>query len=211
LDSHLGSSPTYSLGTDASMANFAGLVLKGSTARVSDASTVTMQTLTLAGVDAAIQLGNNGASGSVLNFANSSAVAWNAGTLYIVGWGGNAGGGGSDQIKFGSDATGLTAGQLAQITWIAPNGGANVVGAKILASGEIVPYVPPPTQITSPAMVNGEFVFTVAPGVPGQTSIIQWATNIAAPIWVPVLTNTGAFNFTNTLPYPEVFYRVLVP
>jgi hypothetical protein len=105
----------------------------------------------------------------------------------------------------------LTAGQLAQITWIAPNGGANVVGAKILASGEIVPYVPPPTQITSPAMVNGEFVFTVAPGVPGQTSIIQWATNIAAPIWVPVLTNTGAFNFTNTLPYPEVFYRVLVP
>ena len=207
LDSQSGSTPTYVLGTDASMANFAGLVLKGGTAEVNDASTVTMQTLKLA-ASATIQLGT-GAGGSVLNFANSSAVAWNAGTLSITSWNGSLAGGGSDRIKFGTDATALTAGQLAQVKWITPLGGADVTGAKILSTGEIVPAVT--TTIASPAIMGGQIVFNVVPGLPGQTSVIQCATNLTPPVvWGNVLTNTGAFSFTNATALPESYYRVLV-
>lgn len=209
LDNVGSNIPTYTLGTDASMANFAGLVLKGGTARVDDSAAVTMQTLALAGVDAAIQLGGDGATASVLNFANSSGTTWAAGTLNIVGWGGSATGGGSDQIKFGTDATGLTAGQLAKIQWINPFGAGNIVGATILSTGEIVP---PLTQILSPALVGGNLVFSVQPAQAGQTSVIQCATNLTPPVtWVNVLTNTGTFNFTNSANLPESYYRVLVP
>jgi hypothetical protein len=204
-----GSNPKYVL-SGANLANFNGLVHKGGTAIVRDGTTVTMKTLKLAASAGTIQLGEVAGSGAVLKFDNSSAVAWNAGTLTITNWNGSASGGGPDQIFFGTDATGLTAGQLGQITWINPYGGGNITGAKILATGEIVPPVPA-FSITSPGMVNGEFVFTV-PGVAGQTSIIQWATNLTPTVnWYNIRTNTGSFNFTNTLPYPEVFYRVLVP
>ncbi len=214
VDNEAGSVPTYILGADATMANFAGLVLKGSTVRVSDDSTVTMQTLKLAGVDAAIQLGNNGPSGSVLNFANSSAVAWNAGTLSIVGWGGSPSGGGSDQIKFGTDATGLTAAQLAQIKWINPFGAGDVTGASILPSGEVVPPLPPVTTIGTPVIVGGELQFSVEAGTPSQVSVVQRATNLNAPVyWENLVTNTGSFTFTETgtASRPQAFYRILLP
>jgi hypothetical protein len=212
LDKQGGNSPIYVFkDNSASLANWAGLVLKGGTVVENDSSANSMQALTLA-ASATIQMGTAGGSGAILNFADSSAKTW-SGTLSVANWNGTLiAGGGPDQVKFGSSTAGLTPAQLAQVKWIAPNGGADVTGATILASGEIVPYVPPPTEIKSPAMVNGEFVFTVAPGVPGQTSIIQWATNLTPTVnWYNIKTNTGAFNFTNTLPYPEVFYRVLVP
>ena len=174
-----------------------------------DSATATMNQLVLVG-DTTLEMGTAGGSGAVMNFTSTASAAWTAGkALTIVNWNGSLTGGGPDQIKFGTDATGLTATQLAQIKWTAPNGGADVSGAKILSTGEIVP---PVTLITSPAMVNGEFVFSVVPADVAQTSVIQWATNLTPTVnWYPVLTNTGAFNFTNTLPYPEVFYRVLVP
>ena len=208
LDSEAGSTPTYILRPSVGLDGFAGLILKGGTAMVEDSTSVTMKTLRLAG-SATIQLGT-AAGGSMLSFANSSAVAWSAGTLSITSWNGSASGGGSDQIKFGTDITGLTTAQLAQVKWINPYGGGDITGARILATGEIVPPVSA-FSIASPAIVNGEFVFTV-PGVAGQTSIIQWATNLTPTVnWYNILTNTGVFSFTNTLPYPEVFYRVLVP
>jgi hypothetical protein len=207
LDKESGSSPTFVLGTDASMANFAGLVLKSGTASVNDSSTVTMQTLKLAG-SATINLGT-GSGGAVLNFASSSAETWNAGTLSITSWNGNTAGGGSDQIKFGADATGLTAGQLAKIKWIAPNGGADVTGAKILSTGEIVPADPPPA-IASPALVGGKFVFQVVAGSPAQSCVVQSATNLNPPvIWENVLTNTGTFSVTNSVTLPQSYFRVL--
>jgi hypothetical protein len=207
LDKEGGSTPTFVLGTDASMVNFAGLVLKGGTASVDDSSTVTMQTLKLAG-SATINLGTV-AGGSMLSFANSSAVAWNVGTLTITSWNGSTTGGGSDQIKVGTDATGLTPAQLAQIKWIAPNGGADVTGAKILSTGEIVPADSTPPVISSPALVGGHFVFQVA-GAPGQTCVVQSATNLTPPVvWANVLTNTGTFNFTNAVTLPESYFRVL--
>ncbi len=210
LDSQGGSTPTYVLGTDASLANFAGLVLKSGTVSVSEPSSVTMQTLRLAG-SATINLGT-GSGGAVLHFANSSAVAWNVGTLTITSWNGSTSGGGSDRIYFGTDATGLNAAKLAQIKWVTPNGGADVLGAMILSTGEIVPAAPAgPTTIGSAAIVSGQLVFHVTPGSPAQTSVVQCATNLTPPvIWTNIRTNTGAFGFTNATALPESYYRVLV-
>lgn len=71
-----------------------------------------------------------------LNFANSSANTWTAGkTLTINGWVGTAGSSGTaGKVFFGIDNTGLTAGQLAQITFSGYN-----PGATILNTGEVVP------------------------------------------------------------------------
>jgi hypothetical protein len=207
LDSQGGSTPTYTLLAGQDLQNYAGLVLKGGTAAANDFSSVTMKTLRLAG-SATIRLGTD-AGGSLLGFANSSAVAWNAGTLTITSWNGSASGGGSDQITFGTDATGLTAGQLAQVKWIAPNGGADVTGAKILSTGEIVPADAPPV-ISSPGLVGGQFMFQVVAGSPAQASVVQSATNLTPPvIWANVLTNSGTFNFTTPVTLPQSYFRVL--
>lgn len=75
-----------------------------------------------------------------LSFANSSAVPWTGGqTLTITGWQGGYNGtsGTAGQIFVGSDATGLTAGQLAQITF--RDGSNNPFPAVILSTGEVVP------------------------------------------------------------------------
>jgi len=209
LDSESGSSPTFVLGTDASMANYAGLVLKGGTASVNDSSTVTMATLKLGG-SATINLGT-GVGGSVLNFNNSSAVAWNAGTLTITSWNGAAAGGGSDQIKVGTDATGLTPAQRAQIKWINPYGSGDVTTTIQLSSGEIVPAAQPSIGSPAPSLIGGQLVFGVAPGNPGATTIVQCATNLTPPVvWSNEATNSGAFNYTNSTALPQSYYRLLV-
>lgn len=208
LDRESGSTPNYILRPGVGLGGFAGLILKGGTAIVEDSSNVTMKTMRLAS-SATIRLGT-GSGGSVLNFDNSSAVAWNAGTLTITSWNGNPSGGGSDQIKFGTDATGLTAAQLAQVRWIAPNGGANVAGAQILSTGEIVPA--PATTIANQTIIGGQIVLQVVPGLPTLTSVVQCATNLTPPVvWQNILTNTGTFNFTNSANLAESYYRVLVP
>ncbi len=74
-----------------------------------------------------------------LNFLNSSAASW-TGTLTITGWTGGYDGTASataGRIFFGTDATGLTAGQLAQITF--RDASNNPFPAVILSTGEVVP------------------------------------------------------------------------
>jgi autotransporter-associated beta strand protein/surface protein len=83
--------------------------------------------------NATIALGTGSHS---LNFANSSAESWNgAATLTITGWTGTAGASGTaGKIFAGTNATGLTAAQLAKINFSGyPN------GAAILSTGEVVP------------------------------------------------------------------------
>ena len=97
-----------------------------------------MNTLTLSansGLDLGVGVGTN-----VVQFANSSAATWAAGsTLSVLNWSGTvATGGGSDQVIFGTDNTGLAVGQLSQIHFQGFN------GASILANGEVVP-----TSVTS--------------------------------------------------------------
>jgi autotransporter-associated beta strand protein len=84
--------------------------------------------------NSAIALGTGSHS---LNFANSSAESWTAGnTLTITGWTGTAGASGTaGKIFAGTNATGLTAAQLAQI-----NFSGYAPGASILSTGEVVPF-----------------------------------------------------------------------
>ena len=82
-----------------------------------------------------------GGSPHKLSFAASGAVAWSAGTtLTINGWAGSWDGtsGSAGKIFVGSDASGLTSGQLAQIRFFNALSSA-YVPAKILPDGEIVP------------------------------------------------------------------------
>lgn len=79
-----------------------------------------------------------GANAHNLNFANSSAVSWTAGQMItITGWAGayNGTAGTAGRIFVGTDATGLTAGQLAQIQF---NNGVSNFPASILPTGEVV-------------------------------------------------------------------------
>jgi autotransporter-associated beta strand protein len=117
---------TLEFGIDYAIKNNSNLNLNGGTISTKGFN-AWMGTLALVD-DATIQLGIG--RHDVL-FANSQATSWTAAkTLIINGWGTGTEG----QIYIGDDATGLTAGQLAQIHFTG-----YPVGAYILTSGEIVP------------------------------------------------------------------------
>lgn len=109
----------------------------------------TLGTLTLSGTSS-IDLGT---AAHLLQFANSSALSgsW-SGTLTINGWTGiPETSGTSGQIFFGNNASGLTSGQLAMIsfTGFGP-------GAMLLTSGELVPVaVPEPETILAALLIAG--------------------------------------------------------
>ena len=92
----------------------------------------------------------NGAS--ILAFANSSAEAWN-GTLSIYNWSGiPIIGHGTDQLFFGTDATGLTLAQLNSVSFYS-DAGSTFLGSAVFAiglDGEIVPtgFAPVPEPST---------------------------------------------------------------
>lgn len=94
------------------------------------------------GVVSTIDLGGGA---SIFLLANSSAQAWN-GTLSITNWSGSTSGGGTDQLFFGTDATGLTAGQIAAVSFLNPDGFApGTSGAQLLSTGELV-VIPEPAS-----------------------------------------------------------------
>jgi autotransporter-associated beta strand protein len=103
----------------------------------------TMGAFTLKGVGN-IDLGSGS---SILQFADSSAVAW-TGSLTIKNWSGDVvNGGGTDQLFFGTTASGLTAGQLALVSFLDPAGfTAGTYAASILSTGELVPIPEPATM-----------------------------------------------------------------
>jgi hypothetical protein len=86
--------------------------------------------------NATIDLAGNA---SRLSFAKSSAETWAGGaTLAVLDWNGNVSGGGAEQLRFGTDSSGLTPMQLSQIQFHLSNS-TNVYSAKILNTGEVVP------------------------------------------------------------------------
>jgi autotransporter-associated beta strand protein len=96
---------------------------------------------------------------SVINFGNSSGAAWGGGTLAIENWSGLAAGGGTDQVFFGTSASGLTSGQLSQISFINPAGfAAGTYPAGILSNGEIVPIPEPSTVLVGVALAGLAFL-----------------------------------------------------
>jgi autotransporter-associated beta strand protein len=75
-----------------------------------------------------------GTGSHTLTFSDSHTISWGTGiTLTITGWNGTSGG----RIYVGNNSSGLTAGQLALITFSGFS-----AGAKISASGEILPNTP---------------------------------------------------------------------
>lgn len=96
---------------------------------------------------------------SIFHFSNSSGSTW-TGTLSIWDWSGLAAGGGTEQILFGGDATGLSAAQLLQVSFYSDGGGTLISNtALILADGEIVPgplvVVPEPSTWIGAALALG--------------------------------------------------------
>jgi fibronectin-binding autotransporter adhesin len=94
-----------------------------------------------------------GATASIIDFADSGSDTW-TGTLAIDDWNGASAGGGSDQVAFAADD--LTAGQLADITFVNPT----IDG---------VSY--PSTTFDAAQLSDGEIVATTAVPEPGT-----WAT-----------------------------------
>jgi hypothetical protein len=105
----------------------------------------------LGGTNATIDLAG---SASRLSFPNSSGQVWAGGaTLTISDWNGSLSGGGAEQLKFGTSASGLTSSQLSQILFSNPAGlTAGTYPAKILSTGEVVPDssgTPPPGLVNN--------------------------------------------------------------
>jgi autotransporter-associated beta strand protein len=86
---------------------------------------------------------------SILHFADSHLANWTPNNvLEIDGWSGAANGNGTDQVIFGSNTSGLTLAQIAEIRFYNPNGfAAGTYSAMILANGELVPG----TAVAEPA------------------------------------------------------------
>lgn len=108
-----------------------------------------------------------------LSFADSRAENW-TGMLIVSNWNGLPGGGGAEQLKFGTNQFGLTAEQLSRIRFRAGYP-PDLYHAKILNTGEVVPgeVVRPPILF---ARQDNNLVLHWPPGW-----ILQAATNLAGP------------------------------
>jgi hypothetical protein len=136
---------------------------------------------------------------AVLRFANSSAVGWTPGMLLVISnWCQLPGC--ADHIFFGTDATGLTAAQLAQIRFLNPIGlDAGTYFAQLNSNGELVPAARP----TLSTIRNGfNLIFTWS-----GSFQLQSATNVAGPY----LSVTGATSpYTNDVrSTPQRFFRLV--
>jgi hypothetical protein len=137
-------------------------------------------------------------SASRLSFANSSGQIWAGGaTLLISDWNGNPSGGGAEQLKFGTDQSGLTFAQLSQIQFQV---GTNSYPAKILDTGEVVP--------------DQAFRPSVAFSQQGSNLVLTWplgwslqtATNTPGP-YFDIPSATPPYTNDMTLD-PQRFYRL---
>jgi hypothetical protein len=106
-------------------------------------------------------------SAARLSFAKSSSESWASGaTLEIFNWNGNVSGGGAEQVKFGTDQSGLTAAQLKQVNFRI---GSDLYSAKILNTGEVVPdqVVAPPINYSQQ---GSQLILNWPPGYTLQTA-----------------------------------------
>ena len=152
------SGKTLTLGASEVIPNGSAVILNNATLQTGATTgfSETAGTLQLATNSATIALGTGV---HTLTFADSHLVAWTAAkTLTITGWTGDATTGATaGKIFVGTTSAGLTATQLAQITF---NGYA--AGAQILSTGEIVPasIAAPTLTAAVGATVDGAFDVT---------------------------------------------------
>jgi hypothetical protein len=139
-------------------------------------------------------------SASRLSFANSSGEIWAGGaTLVVSNWNGNASGGGAEQLKFGTDQSGLTAAQLNRILFEIGNP-QNLYSAKILSTGEVVP-----DHVVGAVVAfsgQGKNVVLSWP----QGFLLQTSTNVSGP-YSDLFNATPPFT-NDTTPDPQRFFRL---
>jgi len=134
---------TLELAANNALYQSAPITLNSGVLQVLASQSEALGTLTLNGGASTLSLG---ASSDVINFADSSALAW-TGTLAISDWNGASAGGGSDEVFIGA-TNDLTSAQLADVSFLNPvvdgvtfNG---TYGADQLTSGELVAAIPEP-------------------------------------------------------------------
>jgi hypothetical protein len=141
---------------------------------------------------------NDGAT--TLRFANSAGITWDAtATLVINNWRGSTNGNGSHRVIFGTNETGLTSQQLAQIRFHNPMGlPAGEYSATILNTGD-------------PLEPTGRGPAIAYQASPGQLRlewpsgyILQTATNIVGPFED---VNTNSPYVLDTTTEPHRFFR----
>jgi hypothetical protein len=140
-----------------------------------------------------------GGSPAVLRFADSHTNSWQSGSqLDVANWNGSTNGGGAYQLIFGTSASALTPGQVAQIRFVDPgNFPSGTYPARILSTGEVVPAMPPTLQSTR---YSSSLVLTW----PGGYQLLS-ATNVTGP-YAPV--NGAASPWTNTFSKPREFFKL---
>jgi hypothetical protein len=135
---------------------------------------------------------------SILRLANSSAQPWDpSAILSVTNWHGSASGGGATQLYFGSNSSGLTPQQLAQIRF---NISGTLQPAKLLPTGEVVPG--DNTTQTLSASQQGQNLLLSWP----SGWLLQSATNVIGPYY-DVTTATSPYT-NDASSAPQQFYRL---
>jgi hypothetical protein len=139
---------------------------------------------------------------TTLHFANSAGIQWESAALLVIhNWRGSTNTGGPHRILFGTNESGLTAQQLAQIRFRNPVGfAAGDYPATILNTGEIVPLEPTgPGPSISYQRSAGQLTLQWPSGY-----ILQTATNIVGPFED---VNTNSPYTLDTTADPQRFFR----
>jgi hypothetical protein len=109
-------------------------------------------------------------------------------------------GSGNHQLKFGTNASGLTSAQVNRIRFVNPGGfPAGTYAARILNTGEVVPYAPAVSAVKSG---NG-LVITW----PDSSYFLQGATNVFGP-WTNVVNASSPYT-NNFAGGPQEFFRLI--
>ncbi len=78
--------------------------------------------------------------------------------------------------------------------------------------GVVAPIVYPPANapsFSSLGFANNQLQFMLN-GTAGSNYVVQAATDLTAPVWISITTNTAPFLFTDTNGYPQRFYRAII-
>ncbi len=130
---------TLALGSSERVTNSAPVTLgNGGTLQLANPSgtlTENVGALTLTGTGAHVI--DFGSSAGVLRFLASNTAAW-AGRLAVWNWSGSVTGGGTDQLFFGTNGSGLTTAQLGLIDFFSDSGSTPLGSAVIRSNGEVV-------------------------------------------------------------------------
>jgi autotransporter-associated beta strand protein len=135
---------TLLLGSTGAITNSPLLLTTGLTGKLGSTVNGMVTTSGTLSLGAGISVIDFGGAATNLNIADSKLATW-TGTLQIWNWTGSLAGGGSDQLNFA--AAGLTAAQIAAVSFVNPNGVSGNFGAEFVGN-ELVP-VPEPHALSA--------------------------------------------------------------